>query len=269
MSVNLRPPCADEKLRHPRAIQIFLYCSVRRRSQRIKHEQHAVFLDEASRLLNGLRRTKRIVTRNEFDLPAVDAAVRIDHREIGGIGLAECTVGRRRPAVRHRIAELDFGVRGAGIVGFLRMYGPGHDAKRQKRRQKHKAHLHETPPFLSICGYTTHLVSLRMTEARRYSQRMRHCLPHASKAAVEERLRFLMRDDIEIVAPDGVHHQCSRPVPPAGCVPPANHSPCPHRPAAPPTRRVRRACCDGFRRFRRHPHRAEHGNANAIVTQIF
>ena len=40
--------------------------------------------------------------------------------EIGALGLADRAVGGRRPAVRHGLADLDFGVGRAGVVFLLR-----------------------------------------------------------------------------------------------------------------------------------------------------
>ena len=90
-----------------------------------------------------------------------------------------------------------------------------------------------------------------------------------AKAAVEERFRFLVRDDVKRVAADGVDHQVA-------------DRPHGQRAALQRTAllvRVHRMCfrtaefggtvAIAFIDLRRHPHRAEHGNADAVVAQIF
>ena len=61
-----------------------------------------------------------VVIADEVDLAAVDAAVVVDLLEIGGFGLADHAVGGGRSAVGHDVADLDFGVGGAGVVFLLR-----------------------------------------------------------------------------------------------------------------------------------------------------
>ena len=53
--------------------------------------------------------------RNQM-MPAIDAALIINHGEVGGIRLAHDTVGRNRAAIGHSVADLDLGVVGAGSV---------------------------------------------------------------------------------------------------------------------------------------------------------
>ena len=79
-------------------------------------KQHLVLLDQLPHLLDGLRRAVAVVAADEVDLAAIDAAVLIDHGEIGGFGLADGAVGRSRAAVRHGVADLDLVVAGAGSV---------------------------------------------------------------------------------------------------------------------------------------------------------
>ena len=109
----------DEQLRHLLGVQIFLDRGVRRRSERIEHHQHFVALDQLARLLDRLGRAVAVVIGDEVDLAAVDAALIVDHLEIGFLGLADKPVGRCGTAVRHDVADLDFGVGRAGVVLLL------------------------------------------------------------------------------------------------------------------------------------------------------
>ena len=81
-----------------------------------KDQQYFIAFDQPSRLLHGFRRTVSIIIGDEVDLPTVDAAVVIDHSEVGAHRLANGTVGRCWPAVRHDVADLDLGVGHAGAV---------------------------------------------------------------------------------------------------------------------------------------------------------
>jgi hypothetical protein len=76
-------------------------------------------LDQLADLLHGLRRRIAVVIGDEVDLAAVDAALVVDHLEIGFFGLADDAIGRRRTAVRHDVADLDLGIGRAGVVFLL------------------------------------------------------------------------------------------------------------------------------------------------------
>src|SRR3954453_15901493 len=54
-----------------------------------------------------------------LDLPEVDPALVVDHLEEGFVGLPDDAVRRRRPAVGHDIARLDFSVARARIISLL------------------------------------------------------------------------------------------------------------------------------------------------------
>ena len=60
-----------------------------------------------------------VVAGDELDLPPVDAAAIIDHVEIGGLGPADRRKRGQRPGIRHDIADADFSIRRAGILGLL------------------------------------------------------------------------------------------------------------------------------------------------------
>src|SRR6202030_4266081 len=80
------------------------------------YQQDLVLLDQLAHLLDGLRRAVAVVAADEGDLAAVDAAPFVDHGEIGGVHFADDPIGRSRAAIRHGIAELDFGIADAGPV---------------------------------------------------------------------------------------------------------------------------------------------------------
>ena len=56
-----------------------------------------LLLDQPARLLHRLRRAVPVVEADEIDLAAVDAALLVDHPEIGGLGLADQAVGDAGP----------------------------------------------------------------------------------------------------------------------------------------------------------------------------
>ena len=106
----------DEQLRHLVVVQVALDRGVGRRAERIEQHQHLVLLDQLAHLFDGLRRAVAVVAADEVDLAAVDAALLVDHGEVGGLRLADGAVARSRAAVRHGVADLDLGVAGAGSV---------------------------------------------------------------------------------------------------------------------------------------------------------
>ena len=60
-----------------------------------------------------------VVAGDEPDLPPVDAAAIIDHVEIGGLRPADRRKRGQRAGVGHDIADADFRVRRAGVLGLL------------------------------------------------------------------------------------------------------------------------------------------------------
>ncbi|MEY9756805.1 hypothetical protein ABIE73_004200 [Bradyrhizobium yuanmingense] len=109
----------DEELRDLLGVQILLDRTVRGRPERVENDQHLVALDQLANLLDGLWRRIAVVIGDEVDLAAVDAALVVDHLEIGFFGLADDAIGRRRTAVRHDVADLDLGIGRAGVVFLL------------------------------------------------------------------------------------------------------------------------------------------------------
>ena len=109
----------DEQLRHLLAVEVFLNRRVRRGAERIEDDQDFVAFDQLARLLDRLRRAVGVVIADEIDLAAVDAALGIDLLEVRVLGLCDHAICRRRSAVGHDIADLDFSVGGAGVVFLL------------------------------------------------------------------------------------------------------------------------------------------------------
>ena len=110
----------DEQLRHLLRVQVLLDRRIRRGAERIEDQQDFVAFDQLAGLLDGLRRAVGVVIADEVDLAAVDAALGVDLLEVGFFGLADHAIGGRRSAVGHDVADLDFGIGGAGVVFLLR-----------------------------------------------------------------------------------------------------------------------------------------------------
>jgi hypothetical protein len=85
-----------EELRHFLAIEIFLDGGVRRRADDLESEQDLVALDEFAHLFDGFRWRIGVVILDQIELAALDAALFVDHLEIGSLRLADAGVGRRR-----------------------------------------------------------------------------------------------------------------------------------------------------------------------------
>ncbi len=100
----------DEQLRHLHGVHVFLDRGVAGGAERGENQEDLVALDQLARLLHGLGRAVGVVIGDEVDLAAVDAAIVVDHPEIGAHGLADDAIGRCRPRIRHDVADLDLGV---------------------------------------------------------------------------------------------------------------------------------------------------------------
>ncbi|MET4716920.1 hypothetical protein ABIF63_001026 [Bradyrhizobium japonicum] len=142
-SVNLEARGRCEQLRHLLGVEIFLDGRVHRRADDLEGQQHLVALDELADLLHGLRRRIGVVILDQIDLATIDAALVVDHLEIGGLGLADRRIGRRRSRERHGLSDLDLGVAGARIIFFL---GTGRgDRQRQGQRRCRDQMQHSIP----------------------------------------------------------------------------------------------------------------------------
>ena len=138
----------DEQLRHFLRIHVFVDRRVWRGAERIENQQHLIALDQFARLLNRLWRAVAVVVADEIDLAAVDAASIVDLLEIRGFGLADHAVGRRGAAIRHDVADLDFGICGAGVVFLLgeRAGGGGREHDKSGRRDDAGTKRHSGSP---------------------------------------------------------------------------------------------------------------------------
>src|SRR5260370_17965347 len=77
----------------------------------MEDEQHLLLLDQLAHLLHRLGRAVAVVERDEVDLAAVDAALIVDHLEIGGLGPPDRPVGGGGTAIRPDVATLGFAFR--------------------------------------------------------------------------------------------------------------------------------------------------------------
>ncbi len=135
--VPFRRRADQEQMRHLGAVEIFRRRRTRRGAHGAEHEGDVVVLDQPARGLDRLRRRKAVVERDHVELAPVDAALLVDHVEIGSKYLAGDTERRRRAAIRHDIAEFDFGVGNAGLLGACR----GRDAQSEQRGKKGRGEL--------------------------------------------------------------------------------------------------------------------------------
>ena len=110
----------DEDLWHLLRVEVFLHSRAGRCAEAVENEQHLLLLDQAAGLLDRLRRRVGIVERDEVDLPSVDAALLIDHLEIGGVHDALCAVGRYGSGIGYRLSDRDLGIACPGVVALLR-----------------------------------------------------------------------------------------------------------------------------------------------------
>jgi hypothetical protein len=84
------------------------------RAERAEHQGHPVLLDQAAGMLHGLGWAVAVVEGDEGEPSAVDAAIVIQHFDVGRLGLAHLRQRRCGAAVRHDVADPDFLVAGVG-----------------------------------------------------------------------------------------------------------------------------------------------------------
>src|SRR5260370_7062404 len=109
----------DEDVRHLGAVQIFLDRDIGRRADGTDIGQHPVILDQFSGLFDRLRRTERVVERDQVVHAAVDAAGLVDHFEIAGHHAAVAGERRSRPAIGDGLPALHLVLAAAGPVFLL------------------------------------------------------------------------------------------------------------------------------------------------------
>ena len=102
--------------------------------RRVEHKRDLFLLDEAADLLDGLGRAVAVIEADQIDLAAVDAALLVDHLEIGGFGLADHAIGGGGPAIGHGLTDLDFRVGDSRGVGGER----GPRTRMRERRPKRR-----------------------------------------------------------------------------------------------------------------------------------
>lgn len=100
----------DEKLRHLLRVQILAHGKAGRRTERHEDHEDIVALDQPPRLLDRLRRAGAIVGDNELDLSAIDAALIVDHLEVGERALRDHAIGAAGAAERCGSSDDDLGV---------------------------------------------------------------------------------------------------------------------------------------------------------------
>ena len=106
----------DEQLRHLVVVKILPDGGVGRSAQGVEQKCDLFLLDKAPHVLDRLRRIVPIVEADKSELATVNPALLVDHPEVGGLGAADHSVGRERPAVGHGLADLDLRVGDARSV---------------------------------------------------------------------------------------------------------------------------------------------------------
>ena len=134
----------DEQLRNVLRVEIFERSRVGRRPERAEQKQDLVGLDQLARLLDRPRRTVAVVQRKQADLASVDAALLIEHLEIGRLGPADGAERGERAAVRHGLSDLDLGVGHAGAVSLLGVRGSA--------REQACEHKQRSDAFARVCS---------------------------------------------------------------------------------------------------------------------
>jgi hypothetical protein len=84
-----------------------------------KHQKNAVLLNQLADQFDRLGGIVGIIIGDEPDPTAVDAPFGVHLVEVSRKGLADHAVSGSRSAVGHDIADLDFGIGGAGVVFLL------------------------------------------------------------------------------------------------------------------------------------------------------
>ncbi|MGY4499124.1 hypothetical protein ACVWYH_003055 [Bradyrhizobium sp. GM24.11] len=117
--IPLRRAGVEQQLRHALGVEIFVHGGLRRGAERAIEREHLFLLDEAPRRLDAFRRAVGVVHGEKLDLAPVDAALLVQHLEIGLADPPEHAVERAGAGMRHGLPDLDLGVAGARIVFLL------------------------------------------------------------------------------------------------------------------------------------------------------
>src|SRR6476661_2729740 len=106
----------QEELWNTVLVQVALNRRIGDITQTLKDERDLILLNQAPDLLDGFRRAVTIIEADEIDPAAVDAALLVDHPEVGELCPANRPVSGNRPAIGHGLTDPDFGVSDAGSV---------------------------------------------------------------------------------------------------------------------------------------------------------
>ena len=117
---------------------------LRRGAERAEQSQHFFLLDQPPRGFDRLGSAVGIIHGEELDLAAVDAALFVQHLEIGFADPAKHAIKRTRAAVRHGLPQLDFSIGRTGVVFFLRCGDIGGGKQQGSRGCPHDAFRKQT-----------------------------------------------------------------------------------------------------------------------------
>jgi len=99
-----------EQVRYLVFIEISANGQIGRGSKSVEQEQDLILFNQLANDFDCLRRAVAVIAADEVDLPTVDTSLVVDHREVGRLRFTYDSVGGSRPAIGHRVADLDLGV---------------------------------------------------------------------------------------------------------------------------------------------------------------
>ena len=148
--VERRRAGGDEKLRNLLAVEVFAHRGLGLRAKTAEHREDLVLLDELVRQQHRLGRVVLVVEDLEDDLAAVDAAVVVDVREVGVLGVGDGSVRRCRPGLGDGVAEQDLCSCDADVgtpLGGARASARSRRHKEGRQRGQTRTHpRHGSPP---------------------------------------------------------------------------------------------------------------------------
>src|SRR5262249_5046086 len=95
---------------------------------------------------DGARWAVTIIEADQIDLAAVDAALLVEHLEVGGFGATQSGPCRHGSAVRHGLSDFDFGVGDARAVLLGAESGVRRECKQTRCKQCTRYFCHDLPP---------------------------------------------------------------------------------------------------------------------------
>src|ERR1700704_1271686 len=102
--IPLAAAVSEKQLRDASVVQIALDRGVGDVAQTLEDEGDLVLLDQFANLLDGLRRAVAVVTADQRQLAAIDAAAVVDRFEVREFGPPDGAVAGQRATVRHGLA---------------------------------------------------------------------------------------------------------------------------------------------------------------------